>query len=107
MKEILEQLSQKYLFKTFYEIDKASLNTKKQMKIFEGVDFKDYYHLVFELKQKSHFLVKHAEMIISLEKCMVLRVQHNYKYKHLFLNTTLCSKALQKLQNEQWMVSFL
>ena len=104
MKEILEQLGSKYLFKTFYAIDKSHIYTKKHLKIFTGVDLKDFYHLIFDVEQKSHFLLKHAQEIMALREEVITYTQRQYKYQHLILHATLCSKARRYLENAQWKV---
>ncbi len=104
MKEVLERLRAKYLFTTFSSVETSVINTRKQMSIFEGVDSKQYYHLVFSISQKSRFLRKNVSEIGLLYERMVLHVNHNYKYKHLFLEADICSKARTSLENEGWKV---
>jgi hypothetical protein len=104
VKEVLERLRTQYLFTTFLSVDRSVIKTRKQMSIFMGVDSKSYYHLIFSVAQKSRFLQKHALEISSFHEHMVLHVNHNYKYKHLFLEADICSKARVFLENEGWKV---
>ena len=104
MKEVLERLRTQYFFTTFSPVDTSVVKTRKQMSIFMGVDSKSYYHLIFSVSQKSRFLQKHASEISLFHERMVLQVNHNYKYKHLFLAADICSKARTFLENEGWKV---
>lgn len=105
MKEMLEQICRKQIVFTSLEmIDPKILHTRKKLLLFSGVDLKSYYHLMMRIEQKSRFVVKQAEEILDLEAKIVLHVNHNYKYKHLLLQSPLCSKAKTLLIQRGWKV---
>lgn len=104
MKRVLEKISSKTLFSSFSPLDKAILKSRKKMSLFCGVDTHSFYHIVFEVEQKSRFVVKNAQEVIDFEKAMALHVSHNYKYKHLLLCAPLCSSAQKYLKEEGWRI---
>lgn len=105
MKEIIEILMKKrIIFKKFYEIDKKRLNTRKKIRIFEGVDLKSYYNAVFFIEQKSRFLTKNAEEIENLYKKLIDLQDHNFKKKIFLHSSPLCSKAKEILKKRGWRI---
>lgn len=104
MKRVLERLVPSTLFTSFTSVDVSLLQTRKKMVIFNGVDAQSFYHVIFQMEQKSRFVIKHVEEVTVLEQKLALHVKHAYKYKHLFLNAPLCSKAQQRLREEGWRI---
>jgi len=104
MKEVLEKLRLKHLFTSFSPIETSSLGSRKKVTIFHGVDQKQCFHLVIISLQKSRFVHKHALELGDLLSKIVLHVNHNYAYKHLFLNSPLCSKTQHYLEEEGWRI---
>ncbi len=105
MKEIIEILmKKKIIFKKFHEIDKKRLNTRKKIKIFEGVDLKSYYCAVFLIEQKSRFLTKNADEIEEIYQKLIILQDHNFKKKIFLHFSPICSKAKESLKERGWRV---
>ncbi len=104
MKRVLEKISSKTLFSAFSSLDKTILKSRKKMSLYSGVDTNSFYHVVFQIEQKSRFVFKNAQEVVDFEKIIVLHVNHNYKYKHLLLCAPLCSRAQKYLQEEGWRI---
>ena len=105
MKEIIEILmKKKIIFKKFHEIDKKRLNTRKKIKIFEGVDLKSYYYAVFLIEQKSRFLTKNADEIEEIYQKLIIIQDHNFKKKIFLHSSPICSKAKESLKDRGWRV---
>jgi len=104
MKEVLDKLTTKHLFTSFSPIETSTLGTRKKLTIFNGVDQKQCYHLVITPLQQSRFVYKHALELGVLLSQIVLHVNHNYAYKHLFVSAPLCSKAQRYLEQEGWRI---
>jgi len=105
MKEIVEFLKdKKYIFKKFHKFDIKKLGSRKKIEIYEGVDLKSYYVVVFEIDQKSRFLTKNANELEILFNKMVKLQQHNYKKKVLLISSPLCSKAKKHLEEFKWKI---
>ena len=104
MKSVLEKIGSGTLFASLVTIDKTVLHTRKKMTILSGIDLKSFYHLMFDMEQKSRFVMKNAKEILALEEQVVLHVNHRFKHKHLLLNAPLCSHAQKYLEEEGWRI---
>ncbi len=104
MKSVLEKIGSGTLFSSLVTIDKTVLHTRKKMTILSGIDLKSFYHLMFDMEQKSRFVMKNAKEILALEEQVVLHVNHRFKHKHLLLNAPLCSHAQKYLEEEGWRI---
>ena len=105
MKNVVEYFSSKKLiFKSFKEIDKTLLKTRKKMKIYCSTDIDKNYHSIFIIEQKSRFLLKNAESLNSLDISLQKLENHNFKYKHLLIGTNICSKSVSYLKDRGWKV---
>ena len=104
MKSVLEKIGSGTLFSSLVIIDKTVLHTRKKMTILSGIDLKSFYHLMFDMEQKSRFVMKNAKEILALEEQVVLHVNHRFKHKHLLLNAPLCSHAQKYLEEEGWRI---
>ena len=104
MKSVLEKIGTHTLFSSLVTIDKATLQTRKKMTILSGVDLISFYHLIFEIEQKSRFVMKNVTEMMVLEERLVLHVNHRFKHKHLLLNAPLCSQAQKRLEEEGWRI---
>ena len=104
MKSVLEKIGSGTLFASLVPIDKTVLHTRKKMTILSGVDLKSFYHLIFDVEQKSRFVMKNVKEIMALEEQLVLHVNHRFKHKHLLLSAPLCSYAQKCLEEEGWRI---
>lgn len=104
MKEMLEKVCKKHIFTSLDVIEPKVLHTRKKISIFNGVDQHSFYHVIFDISQKSRFLIKNVEELVALERKLALHVGHNYKYKHMIIHASLCSKAALLLRQNDWKV---
>ncbi|HIP30582.1 MAG TPA: hypothetical protein EYG93_00325 [Sulfurospirillum arcachonense] len=103
MKAAVEYFSKKgVLFKSFKEIDKTLLKTRKKVVIFASTDTKGNYHSVFKIEQKSRFLIKNTIELVELEEKLQQLEKHNFKYKHLIIGEAICSKSINYLKERGW-----
>ncbi len=97
-------LKKNYIYKSLKEIDKKTLNTRKKIEIYEGIDTNSYYAAIFILVQKSRFLRKNADdLVILFEKLKVVQ-DHNYKRKILIYQMPICSKAKDQMRENGWIL---
>lgn len=92
------------IFKSVTCIDKKLLGSRKKLDIFLCVDRKSYYHVIFSINQKSRFLLKNANEILYLEAQIQSKRLHANKFKHLFVQENMCSKARYLLEQSGWRV---
>jgi len=103
MKKIVDKLREKGLiYKKLIMIDNKLLKTRKKIAIYEAVDFERYYTAIFELKQKSRFLRKDAEVLEMLYARLKVLQNHNFKKKILLYDMPFCSKAQMKMKEDGW-----
>jgi len=105
LKEILEFFTKKNIFfKSFREVDKALLKTRKKLIIYVSTDNKSNYHSIFIVEQKSRFLLRNAIELVSIEANLQNLEKHNFKYKHLLVSAQKCSKASSYLKEKGWKI---
>ncbi len=97
-------LKKNYIYRSLKEIDKKSLNTRRKIEIYEGVDTSSYYAAMFVLMQKSRFLRKNADDIESLFEKLKVVQDHNYKRKILIYQMPICSKAKEQMKANGWIL---
>lgn len=103
MKNVTEFFSGKsIIFKSFKDVDKTLLKTRKNIKIYSSTDINKNYHSIFIIDQKSRFLLKNAESLVILEEKLQKLENHNFKYKHLIIGTNICSKSVNYLKDKGW-----
>jgi len=85
------------------EIKDITPKTRKKIKVYLGVDMKDYYYLLVELNTKSRFLIKNAKDIIEFVTPLSdINFRNNKKI--IFLESPICSKAKEYLKSQGWRV---
>ncbi len=94
------------LFKSFKKVDKTLLKTRKKVAIFASTDTKGNYHSIFQIHQKSRFLLKNAIELVELEIKLQQIEKHNFKYKHLIIGKAICSKSISYLKNRGWQLHY-
>ncbi len=103
MKEIVDRLREKDLiYRKLIMIDNKLLKTRKRVAIYEAVDFDRYYSAIFDLKQKSRFLRKDAEVLERLYARLKVLQDHNFKKKILLYDMPFCSHAKAQMKEEGW-----
>ncbi len=103
MNEIVTLLQkQGMLFKRLEPIDPKTLNSRKKITIYEGVDLKSYYTAIFILRQKSRFLRKNADEIEALFETMKSLRDYAIKKKVLVYEMPFCSKAQALMKERGW-----
>jgi len=105
MKKTVEYLqSKKLLFKTFKEISPKELGSRKKIKLYLGVDLKEYYALVMVIEKKSRILRKEANELMLLHEKVEKYIDSKIKKKYIIIKAPLCSKAKALLEEHGWKV---
>ena len=85
------------------EITEITPKTRKKIKVYIGVDMKNYYYLLVELDTKSKFLIKQANEVLEFVKDLSdIKFKNNKKI--IFLESQICSKAQKYLKELGWRV---
>lgn len=85
-------------------IDAKAAGIKKRVDILKCVDAKSFYHCVLFVTSKSRFLQKNSAEVGEIYKKTVQFCGHNFKYKHIFIQNGLCSKAKERLTEDGWRI---
>lgn len=105
MQKIVDFLQRRgKLYKQMKEVLPKELGVRNRIKIYHAVDTKGYFTAIFVISQKSRILLKDVARIQSVYDKLVLYSDHNFKYKIIFIDAPLCSKAKQGLKELGWSV---
>ena len=105
MKKIVDYLLEKRLIlKSFKGISPKSLNSRKKVKIYIGVDLENYYTMVMQIEKKSRILQKEVEDFFALHKKLEEYIDSKIKRKRIIINAPLCSKAKKLFVENGWKV---
>lgn len=105
MKETVTYLQKKnMIFKSFKALAPKDLNSRKKIKLFIGVNLKDYYTLVIEVKKKSRILKKEVLEYRELHLKAQEHIDSNISKKYIIIYAPLCSKAKTLFEEHGWKV---
>jgi len=105
MKEIVDFLQEKKLvFKSLKPIELKSLDTRKKIDVYLGVDLRKYYACILHINKKSRILQKEALELMRLHEKLEVLNDSKIKNKYIYIQAPLCSKAKALMQEEQWTV---
>ncbi|MDY0195186.1 MAG: hypothetical protein WC253_00615 [Sulfurovaceae bacterium] len=105
MKSVVEFLSHKKIIcKTLSQIMPSTLESRKKVDIYFGVNLKGYYCSVFAITKKSRVLRKEAEELLELHSRLETNNNSKINHKYLIIQAPLCSKAKALLEELDWKV---
>lgn len=90
------------IYKKIQEIAPRELGIRNKMKIYKATDLHGYFWVIFGVSQKSRFLMKDVRKIEEIEQKLTLFCDHNFKYRAIFIDAPLCSKAKAALLELGW-----
>ncbi len=92
------------LYKKMIEIKPAQLGVRNKIKIYHATDTRGYFSAIFAVSQKSRLLMKDVMKFEEIYHKLVIFSDHNFKYKILFVDAPLCSKAKEAFASFGWSV---
>ncbi|WP_187648161.1 hypothetical protein [Nitrosophilus labii] len=105
MKKIVGIFKDKNIvFKELKRILLSELGIRKRYEVFEGVDIKNRFYLVFKVERKSRFLSKNAEDLIDIYHKVSKEKEHSFRYVCVLFLTPFCSKAKDILLSKDFKV---
>ncbi len=105
MRDIVEFLAQKEIIcRRFEAVDVKTLESRKRLEIYRGVDIKGYYCMIIVLRKKSRILIKEAKELEELHYRLEQKMQVKIKRIYLLYKAPLCSKALSWLKERTWRI---
>ena len=105
MQMVVEALRQKgKIFKKMQEIAPKELGIRNKIKIYKATDLNGYFWAIFAVSQKSRILMKDVHKFEEIYMKLTLYSEHNFKYKILFIDAPLCSKAAKAFKEAGWKI---
>jgi len=105
MQMVVDSLRQKgKIFKKMQEIAPKDLGIRNRIKIYKATDMNGYFWAIFAISQKSRILMKDVHKFEEIYAKLVLFSEHNFKYKILFIDAPLCSKAAKAFKEAGWKI---
>ena len=92
------------LFKKMLEISPKELVIRNRIKIYKALDLNGYFWVIFVVSQKSRILLKDVAKFEEIYNKLTLYVEHNFKYKTIYIDAPLCSKAKKGFKEAGWRV---
>ena len=106
MQMVVESLRAKgKIYKKMVEISPKELGIRNRIKIFKATDLNGYFWAIFAVSQKSKLFMKDVEKFEEIYAKLCIFSDHNYKYKVLFIDAPLCSKAKAAFKECGWKIN--
>jgi len=103
--EIVDTLvSHKVVLRRLDEVDRANLETRKKLACFLGVDTASHYVGLWRRFSKSKLLIKEVNEFLELQSRLEYICEHRVLRNFLLVESTICSKAIEALNQENWKV---
>ncbi|MBU1884862.1 hypothetical protein KKB80_11450 [bacterium] len=90
------------LYKKMIEIKPSQLGVRNKIRIYHVTDRRGYFSAIFAVSQKSKLLMKDVKKFEEIYQKFVIFSDHNFKYKILFVDAPLCSKARAAFADCGW-----
>ncbi|WP_457746238.1 hypothetical protein [Sulfurimonas sp.] len=105
MQMVVDSLRQKgKIFKKMQEIPPKDLGIRNKIKIYKATDINGYFWAIFAVSQKSRLLMKDVHKFEEIYVKLTLYCEHNFKYKFIFIDAPLCSKAAKAFKESGWKI---
>ena len=105
MQMVVDSLRQKgKISKKMQEIAPKDLGVRNRIKIFQATDVNGYFWAIFAVSQKSRLLMKDVHKFEEIYAKLTIFCDHNFKYKVLFIDAPLCSKAAKAFKEAGWKI---
>ncbi len=105
MQMVVDSLREKgKIFKKMQEVLPKELGVRNKIKIYKATDIHGYFWAIFAVSQKSRILMKDVHKFEEIYAKLSVFCGHNFKYKVIFIDAPLCSKAKEALKAQGWKV---
>ena len=105
MQMVVDSLRQRgKIYKKMLEIAPKDLGVRNKIKIYKATDVNGYFWAIFAISQKSRLLMKDVHKFEEIYAKLTIFCEHNFKYKVIFVDAPLCSKAEAALKALGWKI---
>lgn len=92
------------IYKKMQEISPSELGIRNRLKIYKATDMNGYFWAIFVISQKSKLLMKDVKKLQEIYEKLTIYSEHNFKYKQLFIDAPLCTKAKDAFVFNGWKI---
>lgn len=92
------------IYKKMAEVAPKELGIRNRIKIYKATDISGSFWAIFAVSQKSRLLMKDVAKFEEIYNKLVLYSEHNFKYRVIFIDAPICSKAKQALKAKGWKI---
>jgi len=92
------------IYKKMQEVLPKELGIRNKIKIYKATDMNGYYWAIIAVSQKSKVFMKDVSKFEEIYAKLTLFSGHNYKYKIIFIDAPLCSKAKITFKQQGWKI---
>lgn len=92
------------IFKRMQEVPPKELGIRNKIKIFKATDTNSFFWAIFAVSQKSRIVVKDVHKFEEIFRKLSVFCDHNFKYKTIFIDAPLCSKAKEAFKQIGWKI---
>ncbi len=92
------------IYKKMKEVAPKELGIRNKIKIYHATDINGYFWAIFAVSQKSKLLMKDVRKFEEICSKLALYCDHNFKYKALFIDAPICSKAKDAFKTQGWKI---
>ena len=92
------------IYKKMQEVAPKELGIRNKIKIYKATDMSGYFWAIFAVSQNSRLLMKDVHKFEEIYAKLTLFCGHNFKYKILFIDAPLCSKAKLAFKTQGWKI---
>ncbi len=105
MQQLVDSMRKKgKLYKKMQEITPKELGIRNKIKIYKATDTNGNFWVFIAVSQKSRLLMKDVKKFEEIYLKITLFCDHNFKYKAIFLDAPLCSKAQMAFKTLGWKI---
>jgi len=92
------------IYKKMLEIAPKELGIRNKIRIYKATDMNGYFWAIFSVSKKSKLLMKDVQTFEAIYAKLVIFSDHNYKYKVIFIDAPICSKAEEGFKDNGWKI---
>ncbi|PHS57804.1 MAG: hypothetical protein COB17_04940 [Sulfurimonas sp.] len=105
MQEVVDKLRARgKIYKKMLEIAPKDLGIRNKIKMYKATDTSGYFWAIFAVSQKSKLLMKDVHKFEEIYMKLSVYCNHNFKYKIIFIDAPLCSKAKLAFKTQGWKI---
>jgi len=92
------------IYKKMQEVSVKELGIRNKIRMYKATDVRGYFWAIFAVSQKSRLLMKDVHKFEEIYAKLSLYCEHKFKYKVIFIDAPLCSKAEAAFKEAGWKI---